>query len=89
MVTRRKVFSHWRTKRELNPWLTEQPRRIPYLASLQVMIDSHALLLVGSDEPHYTPSKVFPYVLAERPLLAVFHEDSSVVRILGETAQSE
>ena len=63
----------------------EHPSRIPYLASLQVMIDSHALLLVGSDEPHYTASKVFPYILAERPLLAVFHEDSSVVRILGET----
>src|SRR5205823_8075438 len=63
----------------------EQPNRIPYLTSLQVMIDSHALLLVGSDQPHYTASKVFPCVLAERPLLAIFHEDSSVVRILGET----
>jgi len=66
----------------------EQPRRIPYLASLQVMIDSHALLLVGSDEPHYTASKVFPYVLAERPLLALFHEESSVVRILNETGSA-
>jgi 2-polyprenyl-3-methyl-5-hydroxy-6-metoxy-1,4-benzoquinol methylase len=63
----------------------EHQNRIPYLASLQVMIDSQALLLVGSDEPHYTASKVFPYVLAERPLLAVVHEDSSVVRILRET----
>ena len=63
----------------------EHPSRIPYLASLQVMIDSDALLLVGSDEPHYTASKVFPYVLAERPLLALFHEESSVVQILGQT----
>jgi hypothetical protein len=29
-------------------------------------------------------SKVFPYVLAKRPLLAVFHEDSSVITILAE-----
>jgi hypothetical protein len=48
------------------------------------MLDSHALILLGSAEPHYTASKVFPYVLAQRPLLAVFHEDSSVVTILRE-----
>ncbi len=65
--------------------VTEHPARVSYLESLQVMIDSQALLLIGSDEPHYTASKVFPYILAERPLLAIFHEESSVVRILGET----
>jgi glycosyl transferase family 4 len=63
----------------------EQPKRIPYLDSLQVMIDSHGLFLVGSEEPHYTASKVFPYILAGRPLLAVFHEESSVIRILRDT----
>jgi glycosyltransferase involved in cell wall biosynthesis len=63
----------------------EHPSRIPYLTSLQVMIDSRALLLVGSDESHYTASKVFPYILAERPLLAVLHEDSSAVETLRET----
>jgi Glycosyl transferase 4-like domain len=60
----------------------EHPSRIPYLTSLQVMIDSQALLLIGSEEPHYTASKIFPYILAERPLLAVVHEASSVVSIL-------
>lgn len=64
--------------------VTEHPSRVPYLESLQLMIDSQALLLVGSDEPHYTASKVFPYVLAQRPLLAVFHEDSSVSKMLGD-----
>ena len=64
----------------------EHPGRIPYLTSLQVMVDSRGLLLIGSDEPHYTASKVFPYLLSERPLLAVFHEESSLVRILGETS---
>ena len=62
----------------------EHPSRIPYLTSLQVMIDSQALLLIGSDEPHYTASKIFPYVLAERPLLAICHEASSAVSILRE-----
>ena len=34
---------------------------------------------------HYTASKIFPYILASRRLLAIFHEHSSVVSVLAET----
>lgn len=60
----------------------ERPARVSYLDSLQLMLDSSALFLVGSDEPHYTASKVFPYLLAQRPLLAIFHEASTVIRVV-------
>jgi len=69
--------------------VTEQATRVPYLDSLQVMMDSQALFMVGSDEPHYTASKIFPYVLSRKPLLSVFHQESSVVGILKETAAGE
>ena len=51
---------------------------------MQILLDSHALLVLGSESAHYTASKVFPYILTKRPMLAVFHEESSVVRILRE-----
>jgi hypothetical protein len=70
-------------------WIQEHPQRVPYLDSLQLMLDAHALVLLGSAEPHYTASKVFPYVLAKRPLLAVFHEDSSVITILRDVNAAE
>ena len=63
----------------------EHPGRVAYLDALQILIDSHALLIVGSQEPHYTASKIFPYILAQRPIVAVFHEQSSVVPILRDT----
>jgi hypothetical protein len=66
----------------VGPLVTERIERVPYLESLQVLLDSHALLLPGTEEPHYTASKVFPYVLSRRPLLTLFHEASSVVDIL-------
>jgi hypothetical protein len=66
----------------VGPLVTERTERVPYLESLQVLLDSHALLLPGTEEPHYTASKVFPYVLSQRPLLTLFHEASSVVDIL-------
>jgi hypothetical protein len=64
---------------------SERPARLDYLTALSVICDSHALLVLGNEQPHYTASKIFPYIMAERPLLAVFHEESSVVRILRET----
>lgn len=65
--------------------VTETPRRAPYLDALQLLLDSDGLLAVGSDAPHYTASKLFPYLLAGKPILAVFHEASSVVSILRRT----
>jgi len=70
---------------EVENQVTEQAARVSYLDSLQVMLDSHALFLLGSDEPHYTASKIFPYILSRKPVLSVFHEESSVVRILNAT----
>ena len=67
----------------------EHPERIGYLDSLQVMLDSQALVLVGSNEPHYTASKVFPYLLSQRPVLAIFHEESSVTQILSRHDNAE
>jgi hypothetical protein len=52
---------------------------------LQLLLDSKAALILGSEEPHYTASKLFPYIMSKRPLLAVFREESNVVRILHET----
>jgi hypothetical protein len=64
----------------------ERPSRVSYLDSLQIMLDSDGLFLVGSDEPHYTASKVFTYLLAGRPLLSIFHEESSVIGFLKDSA---
>jgi hypothetical protein len=63
----------------------EHPERVAYLDALQILIDSAALLVLGSTSAHYSASKLFPYILANRPLLPIFHADSSVVRILDET----
>ena len=60
----------------------ERSGRVDYLDALSVLASSSAILLMGSSESHYTASKLYPALMAERPLLAVFHEESSVVSIL-------
>ncbi len=68
--------------------VTERPSRVAYLDSIQIMLDSSALFLVGSDEPHYTASKVFPYMLTAKPLFCAFHLASSVIDILEGSTQA-
>jgi len=60
----------------------EHAQRIPYFEALKVLKDSHAILLIGSDDPSYTASKLYPCILARKPILGIFHERSSVVDIL-------
>jgi hypothetical protein len=65
--------------------VVEQPRRIPYFEALRCLLDADALIVPGSDDPGYTASKIYPYILAKKPLLAIFHEKSSVVQVLAAT----
>ena len=63
--------------------VSEIAPRIDYLDALNVQLKSHALLLMGSSEPHYTPSKAFPALLSGRPLIALYHRASTVVDLLA------
>ncbi len=63
----------------------ERAGRIPYFEALACLLDAQALIVPGSDDPQYTASKIYPYILARKPMLAVFHEQSSVVPLLRST----
>ena len=65
--------------------VTEQTDRMPYFETLRCLSDAQALFIPGSDDPAYTASKIYPYILARKPLLAVFHQSSSVVDVLRRT----
>jgi hypothetical protein len=61
----------------------EIPRRVPYLPALGVLSQSQGVLLIGSDEPHYTASKIYPGLMCGRPFLSLFHRASSAHEILS------
>ena len=63
----------------------EHPERIPYVDALNHLTRSDAVLVLGSTEAHYTPSKVFQAMLSGRPVLAMLHEDSTAVDMIRST----
>ena len=64
--------------------VTEHPQRIPYFEALQVLVDSHAILIIGSDDASYSASKVYPCILARKPILAILHQQSLVVDVIKD-----
>lgn len=63
----------------------EHPHRMAYLETLIHLKNAAGILIVGSTEPHYTPSKVYQAVQAKRPVLALLHENSTALRVLEES----
>lgn len=66
--------------------VVEVTNRISYFHTLATLQQAHALFIAGSDDPDYTASKIYPYLLSKKPLLAVFNEKSSAVGIIKQSA---
>ena len=73
----------------LEAWVSEHPKRISYLDVLNHLAHASAILILGSTEPHYTPSKVYQAVASRRPIFALLHEQSTAVTILRENRVGE
>jgi hypothetical protein len=63
----------------------EYPKRIPYLDVLIHLEAADGAFILGSTEPHYTPSKVYQSVLAKKPILAVLHKDSTACNVIRQS----
>jgi hypothetical protein len=66
----------------------ELPHRLGHLECLQIQAGADALLLLGSSDLAYSPSKLYPYYLAARPMLSVVFRDSYLESMLRELACS-
>lgn len=58
--------------------------RVSYYHTLTTLQQADALFIPGSDDPKYTASKIYPYLLTQKPLLAIFNPQSSAISILKE-----
>ncbi len=60
----------------------EIPERLPFLQAIAILVRSEGVLLIGSDEAHYTASKIYPALMCGRPFISLFHQASSSHHIL-------
>ena len=68
-----------------NSVVFEYPKRIPYLDVLVHLEAAKGVFILGSTEPHYTPSKTYQAVLSEKPIFAILHAASTAASIIEKT----
>lgn len=56
--------------------VVENPERVSYRRSLELLLDADGVLILGVDDSGYMPSKLFAYALSGKPLLASLRRDS-------------
>src|SRR5262249_10841993 len=69
-------------KIKVQDYVTEITDRLPYFESLYLLDQAQLIIVPGSTDTAYTASKIYPYVLLNKKLLAVFNYNSSVVSLL-------
>jgi hypothetical protein len=69
-------------KFNLGQMVSEHPHRVGYIDALNHLEQSNAVLVIGSTERHYTPSKVFQAMLSKRPVFALLHAESTAVDMI-------
>jgi hypothetical protein len=62
----------------------EHPHRIGYVDTLNHLAQCSAVLVLGSTERHYTPSKVFQGILSKRPVFAMLHAESTAIGMVEQ-----
>ncbi|HVU17597.1 MAG TPA: glycosyltransferase [Candidatus Didemnitutus sp.] len=62
----------------------EFPARITYLNSLRLLLETDVALVLGSNDPSYSPSKLYPTLLAGKPTLAVAPERTVLAERIAE-----
>ncbi|RZK49204.1 MAG: hypothetical protein EOO99_07425 [Pedobacter sp.] len=72
---------------EVDDYVEEHTNRIAFYDSLYNLNQADGLLIIGSEDPQYTASKIYPYMMIQKPLLALFHCDSSAYQIIEECTQ--
>jgi glycosyltransferase involved in cell wall biosynthesis len=60
----------------------EYPNRMPYLDVLAHLKYADGIFILGSTEPHYSPSKVFQAFLSKKPIFAVLHKKSTAFEMI-------
>lgn len=69
----------------LSDIVSEITARVPYLEAMAVLRACDIVLVMGSIDPYYHASKLYPAIVSGRPILAICHAESSIRTVMDET----
>ena len=84
-----KTIQEYSAEAGIDDLVIEERKRIPYLHVLNFLSAANTVMVIGSTEKHYTASKVYQALLSERPVWAIFHEESTAVQVMQECSADQ
>ncbi|MCX6278690.1 MAG: glycosyltransferase [Bacteroidetes bacterium] len=67
----------------------EEVVRLPYFETLTIIKEADFAIIPGTQDADYTASKLFPYILAKINILAIFHKNSNVSKIIDSLSAGD
>ena len=74
----------WAEKFGVADLVSERPSRAGHLECVRVQASADVLVLLGSSDRAYSASKLYPYFLAARPILALVFRESVMEKLLHD-----
>lgn len=71
-------------ERGAGPLVREIPGRLPYLEVLRNLDAADGIVVLGSDESHYSPSKIYQSMLSGKPIFGLMHPESLATQTIRE-----
>ncbi len=62
----------------------EKRERYPFLQILNFLSAANTVMIIGSTEKHYTASKTYQSLLSHRPVVSIFHHESSAIKVMED-----
>ncbi|NBS54643.1 hypothetical protein EBT23_03620 [bacterium] len=62
----------------------EVPGRLPYLDVIRNLEAADGIVVIGSDEAHYSPSKIYQSMVSGKPIFGLMHPESLATRTIRE-----
>lgn len=69
-------------KYELKKSVQESPQRLSPFETIHQLQQANGLVILGTDDPSYVGSKILPYLLTKKPILAILHSKSYAAQFL-------
>lgn len=87
--TGKKTIEPIAVENNVGEFVTEITDRITYFETLYLLNEADILFIPGSVDNNYTASKIYPYIILQKPMLAVFNEKSNIVNLLDHLGYGE
>lgn len=81
----RSTFTNEVEAHGLSAIVCESTDQLAYYQTINSLRAADLLFIPGPDQKDYTASKLFPYLMAQRPILAIVHPASAATSILNKT----